>query len=162
MASPRYLQARRTIRALEHRLRWLPPTLARVTLGWIFVQSGWGKLHHLDQVVKFFTDLGIPAPQIQAPFAAGTELVCGALAGAGADKERVKGGGVICRKAHGSCKSAKNDGSGKNGGKGQSFSILTPDDCPAAKGKLGEKKSGGARPSGGGRPFARPRAPLRD
>jgi len=83
MTSPRYLQARRTIRALEHRLRWLPPTLARVTLGWIFVQSGWGKLHHLDQVVKFFTDLGIPAPQIQAPFAAGTELVCGALVGVG-------------------------------------------------------------------------------
>src|SRR5258706_15633980 len=80
-----YERVARGVGALERRLGWLPPTLARVTLGWIFVQSGWGELHHLDQVVKFFTDLGIPAPQIQAPFAAGTELVCGALvAGGGA------------------------------------------------------------------------------
>jgi putative oxidoreductase len=60
-------------------LRWLPPTVARLTLGWVFLESGWGKLRHLDQVVAFFTDLGIPAPQFQAPLAAATEFVCGAL-----------------------------------------------------------------------------------
>ena len=78
-----YRELSRGASGVERRLGWLPPTLARVTVGWIFVQSGWGKLHHLDQVVKFFAELGIPAPQIQAPFAAGTELVCGSLLLAG-------------------------------------------------------------------------------
>src|SRR5262249_26295 len=36
-------------------------------------------LHNLPKVVAFFTSLGIPAPQIQAPLAAGTEFVCGVL-----------------------------------------------------------------------------------
>src|SRR5436853_317935 len=58
-------------------LSWLPPLLARVTLGFVFIESGWGKLHHLDKVVAFFTELGIPAPHIQAPFVATVELVCG-------------------------------------------------------------------------------------
>jgi putative oxidoreductase len=83
MASPLCERLERSVRALERRGAWLPPLLARVTVGWIFVQSGWGKLHNLDQVVRFFTELGIPAPQIQAPFAASTELVCGALVLAG-------------------------------------------------------------------------------
>src|SRR5262249_23182912 len=57
----------------------LPRTAARMTVGWIFVQSGWGKLHHLESVVKFFTDLGVPAPQLQAPFVAGIEFLGGSL-----------------------------------------------------------------------------------
>ncbi|MBA2482265.1 MAG: DoxX family protein [Planctomycetes bacterium] len=61
------------------RLSWLPPLAARITVGWVFLESGWGKLHHLDKVTEFFRSLHIPAPEIQAPFAAGTELVCGAL-----------------------------------------------------------------------------------
>jgi putative oxidoreductase len=65
--------------AIASRLRWLPPTLARLTLGWVFLLSGWGKLHHLDDVIEFFGSLGIPAPQLQAPFAAGVEFVCGGL-----------------------------------------------------------------------------------
>lgn len=65
--------------AVASRLKWLPPTVARITVGWIFLQSGWGKLHNLPKVVGFFTELGIPAPQIQAPLAAGAEFVCGAL-----------------------------------------------------------------------------------
>lgn len=64
-------------------LAWLPPTLARIAVGWVFVQTGWGKLHNLEQVVGFFTELGIPFPQLQAPFVATTELVCGALVLAG-------------------------------------------------------------------------------
>jgi len=60
-------------------LTWLPPLLARVVLGVVFVLSGWRKLHNLDGVVEFFRSLGIPAPELQAPFAAGNELVCGAL-----------------------------------------------------------------------------------
>jgi putative oxidoreductase len=58
---------------------WLPPLVARITVGWVFVLSGWGKLHALPDIVEYFRTLGIPAPEIQAPFASGTELVCGAL-----------------------------------------------------------------------------------
>jgi putative oxidoreductase len=60
-------------------LRWLPPTVARLTLGWVFLQSGWGKLHNLPKVIAFFGSLGIPAPQIQAPVAAFFEFACGLL-----------------------------------------------------------------------------------
>jgi len=70
---------RRFARNLSARADFVPPLLARIVIGVVFVQSGWGKLHDLDRVVAFFTELGIPAPQIQAPFVAGTELVCGAL-----------------------------------------------------------------------------------
>jgi putative oxidoreductase len=70
---------RRWIHSVADRLKWLPPTVARLTLGWIFLQSGWGKLHNLPKVVAFFTELGIPAPQIQAPFSAFMEFACGAL-----------------------------------------------------------------------------------
>lgn len=60
-------------------LRWLSPTLARLTVGLVFFQSGWGKLHALDQVTEFFASLGLPAPGFQAALASTTELVCGGL-----------------------------------------------------------------------------------
>ena len=73
------LAIRSLVRAIAARLQWLPPTLARLTVGWIFLWSGWGKLHSLDKIVEFFGQLGIPRPELQAPFASGTEFVCGAL-----------------------------------------------------------------------------------
>jgi putative oxidoreductase len=73
------LQLRRRLLAFCRRLAFLPPLLARFVIGVIFVGSGWGKLHHLDQVTQFFAGLGIPFPELQAPFVAFTELVCGAL-----------------------------------------------------------------------------------
>src|SRR5262245_50603693 len=69
--------------SVTSRLRWLPPALARLILGWVFLWSGWGKLHALDDIIDFFRSLGIPAPQLQAPFVAGVEFVCGALLLAG-------------------------------------------------------------------------------
>jgi putative oxidoreductase len=60
-------------------LRWLPPTVTRLTLGWVFVESGWGKLHNLPKVIDFFRSLGIPAPEIQARFSSSMELLCGVL-----------------------------------------------------------------------------------
>ena len=60
-------------------LSWLPPTVARLTVGWIFFQSGWGKLHDLNKVTDFFTQLGLPAPAFQAAFTSTTEFVCGSL-----------------------------------------------------------------------------------
>jgi putative oxidoreductase len=58
---------------------WLPLTVSRFAVGWIFFQSGWGKLHDLSKVTDFFTQLGLPAPAFQAAFTSTTEFVCGAL-----------------------------------------------------------------------------------
>ena len=58
---------------------WLGPLLARLTVGWVFAQSGWGKFQNIERVVGFFTNIGIPAPEFQARFVAGHELVCGVL-----------------------------------------------------------------------------------
>ena len=60
-------------------LSWVPQTAARLALGWVFTQSGWGKLHNLENVIGYFDSLGIPAPHLQAPFVAGVELVGGLL-----------------------------------------------------------------------------------
>jgi putative oxidoreductase len=40
------------------------PFLLFVRLYWGFqlIQSGWGKLHHLDKVTEFFTSLNLPMP----------------------------------------------------------------------------------------------------
>jgi putative oxidoreductase len=35
---------------------------ARLYWGWQLIQSGWGKLHHLDKVTEFFTSLNLPMP----------------------------------------------------------------------------------------------------
>jgi putative oxidoreductase len=64
---------------LAERLSFLGPTLARLTLGVVFVVSGWGKLHGLDKVTDFFTELGIPAPGLNALVASTAEFVCGGL-----------------------------------------------------------------------------------
>jgi putative oxidoreductase len=61
------------------RAAFLGPLIARLTLGVAFVSSGWGKIHNLDKVTEFFTELGIPAPHVQAVFVSWVELVCGAL-----------------------------------------------------------------------------------
>lgn len=60
-------------------LSFIPPLIARIAVGWVFVEAGWGKLHNLENVTNYFRELGIPAPEIQAPMASVTELVCGAL-----------------------------------------------------------------------------------
>ena len=61
------------------RLSWIGPTLARLTLGVVFIGTGWGKLHDLDKVTGFFTELGIPAPGFNALLASSAELTCGSL-----------------------------------------------------------------------------------
>jgi putative oxidoreductase len=57
------------------------PLLLAVRLywGWQLVQSGWGKLHHIDKVTDFFTSLNLPAPAFTAHFVSGLELVGGIL-----------------------------------------------------------------------------------
>src|SRR5262245_65382795 len=60
-------------------LRWLSPTIARLTVGLVFFQSGWGKLHDLEKVSGYFAELGIPNPTFQAGLASTAEFVCGGL-----------------------------------------------------------------------------------
>ena len=69
---------RRLLVLTEH-LRFLPPLAARVAVGVVFASTGWGKLHDLETVTGFFRDLGIPYPELQAPFVATVELVGGCL-----------------------------------------------------------------------------------
>jgi putative oxidoreductase len=70
---------RRLVHSVSSRLQWLPPTVARLTIAGVFIETGWGKLHNLQKVIGFFTELGIPAPQLQAPLVATVEFVCGIL-----------------------------------------------------------------------------------
>jgi putative oxidoreductase len=65
-------------------LQWLQraePYLAflpRLSLGLVFARTGYGKLTHLERTADFFRELGIPAPEMQAIFIGGLELVGGA------------------------------------------------------------------------------------
>ena len=58
-------------------LAWLGPLLARVTVGWVFLWSGWGKLHNLPAITENFISWGIPFPQLLTPFVSGVEFVGG-------------------------------------------------------------------------------------
>lgn len=55
----------------------------RLYWGWQFIQTGWGHLTHLDKVVAYFGDLGIPFPALNAPFISTLEFVGGILLVAG-------------------------------------------------------------------------------
>lgn len=61
------------------KLGFLAPALIRLTVGLVFIRTGWGKLHSLDQVTEFFAGLHIPLPAFNAHLVAATELVGGAL-----------------------------------------------------------------------------------
>jgi len=49
----------------------------RLYWGWQLVQSGWGKLHHLDKVTDFFTSLNLPMPNQMAVFISCVEFFGG-------------------------------------------------------------------------------------
>jgi putative oxidoreductase len=72
-------KCRELFNSILDRIQWLPGLLSRLTIGGIFIPTGWGKLHHLDKVAEFFASLGIPAPHLQAPFVAGVEFGGGIL-----------------------------------------------------------------------------------
>lgn len=65
--------------AVARRVEWLPLLFVRASMAAVFVPSGWGKLHDLQKVTEFFTELGIPAPGFNATLVAVTELGCGLL-----------------------------------------------------------------------------------
>jgi putative oxidoreductase len=53
--------------------------VARLTVGVLFVSTGWGKVNNLAKVTEYFTELGIPMPGFNATLASYTELICGSL-----------------------------------------------------------------------------------
>jgi putative oxidoreductase len=58
-------------------IAWLAPLIARITVGWVFMWSGWGKLNNLPQVTENFVSWGIPFPQVFTPFVSGVEFFGG-------------------------------------------------------------------------------------
>ena len=60
------------LRALADKASFMGPTLARLTVGVVFIGTGWGKLHSIPDVTSFFTDLGIPFPGFNARLTAST------------------------------------------------------------------------------------------
>jgi putative oxidoreductase len=58
---------------------WLPPLFARLVVGWVFMWSGWSKLHNLPAMIQNFTEWGIPFPHLMTPFVSGVEFVGGLL-----------------------------------------------------------------------------------
>jgi putative oxidoreductase len=58
-------------------LTWLGPLFARITVGWVFLWSGWGKLHNLPQITENFIGWGIPFPHLLTPFVSGVEFFGG-------------------------------------------------------------------------------------
>jgi putative oxidoreductase len=60
-------------RVAKH-LMWLAPLFARITVGWVFLLSGWGKLNNLPQVTENFIGWGIPFPHFFTPLTSGIEF----------------------------------------------------------------------------------------
>ena len=52
-------------------------------------QTGWGKLNNLENVTQFFTQLGIPAPDLNAHFICTLELVGGILLAVGLESRLI-------------------------------------------------------------------------
>ncbi len=51
----------------------------RLYWGWQFVQTGWGKMHHIGKITAFFMSLNIPFPAVNAYFVSGLEFFGGIL-----------------------------------------------------------------------------------
>jgi putative oxidoreductase len=59
------------------RLDWLALLLGRLAVGLLFVSTGWGKVHDIPKVTRFFESLHIPAPGFHAVLVGYSELLCG-------------------------------------------------------------------------------------
>jgi putative oxidoreductase len=69
--------------AIASYLLWLAPLFARIVVGYVFLLSGWGKLHSLPTVTANFVEWGIPYPTLLTPFVSWVELLGGAFLLAG-------------------------------------------------------------------------------
>lgn len=70
--------SRRTL-AICNQLGWLGHTLIRLVVGLGFAFDGWVKLHNLDNITDYFTELNIPMPHANAVFVSAVELGAGLL-----------------------------------------------------------------------------------
>jgi putative oxidoreductase len=57
----------------------LPELLSRFVIGFVFIESGWGKFQNLDKVIAYFDSLKIPLAHLQAPFVSAVELIAGLM-----------------------------------------------------------------------------------
>jgi putative oxidoreductase len=64
-------------RSVAAYLQWLAPLFARIVCGWVFLLSGWGKLHNLPAITQNFIGWGIPFPHVLTPFVSGVEFFGG-------------------------------------------------------------------------------------
>lgn len=64
-------------------LDWVPGLLTRLVVGFAFYDSGSGKLKDIEKTANFFTDLGIPFPELNAAFVSRLEYYGGLLLLAG-------------------------------------------------------------------------------
>lgn len=58
-------------------LQYFPEMISRLTIGFIFIESGVGKIQNLPKVISYFESLQIPFASIQAPIVSYTELILG-------------------------------------------------------------------------------------
>jgi putative oxidoreductase len=71
---------RERLLAVAHRLSFLAPLLIRVTVGVVFIQTGWGHLSHMSETIAAFRDdFGVPLPELNARIASCTEFFGGIL-----------------------------------------------------------------------------------
>src|SRR5476649_1102174 len=66
-------------RSVASHFTWAGPLAARITVGVVFIITGWTKLHHLPVIAKNFAALGIPAPEILTPLVSCVEFGGGLL-----------------------------------------------------------------------------------
>jgi putative oxidoreductase len=64
-------------RSVARHLTWLAPLFARITVGWVFLWSGWGKLHNLPQITQNFIGWGIPHARFLTPLTSCIEFFGG-------------------------------------------------------------------------------------
>jgi putative oxidoreductase len=64
-------------RRVAGHLAWLAPLFARITVGWVFLWSGWGKLNNLPQVIENFAGWHLRGAHVLAPFVSGVEFFGG-------------------------------------------------------------------------------------
>jgi putative oxidoreductase len=62
---------------VSRHLTWLAPLVARITCGYVFLLSGWRKLHNLPQITENFIGWGIPFPHFFTPLTSGIEFFGG-------------------------------------------------------------------------------------
>jgi putative oxidoreductase len=63
--------------ALTAALAFLPPLVTRLLMGQAFFLTGRGKLANFENTVAFFTELGIPMPEVNAAFVSRLEFYGG-------------------------------------------------------------------------------------